>query len=112
MVRASRRQILRELRQRGLLLVTDRVLPSLVGMVSGEPVRGSWWAHPKAEEIYTILESLEGDEALIVKLVSKKTDARAPFSLARTLGPRDRQRAMADERAHHRSPAALEERRA
>lgn len=63
----------RELERRGLLLMTDPELPSVTGIVAGEPVRGSWWSHPKARAIYTVLEALEDDEAaLFVKLVAKK----------------------------------------
>jgi hypothetical protein len=70
--RGSRTRVLRELRRLGLLLVTDPVLPSVAGLVAGEPVHGSWWAHPKGHEIFQVLESIEEDEALVVKLVAKK----------------------------------------
>lgn len=64
---------LRELERRGLLLVTDAELPSVTRLVAGEPVRGSWWSHPRARAIYGVLEALEDDDtALFVKLVSKK----------------------------------------
>jgi hypothetical protein len=55
-----------------LLLVCDPVLPRVAGLVAGEPVRGSWWAHPKAHEIFRVLEGFEEDEVLVVKLVEKK----------------------------------------
>ena len=40
------------LRERGLLLETDRAFPSLVAMMAGGPVMGTWWAHTLANEIY------------------------------------------------------------
>jgi hypothetical protein len=65
--------VLREIERRGLLLVTDPVLPSVTTVVAGEPVRGSWWSHPKAHEIYAVLQSLEEERSvMLVKLVSKK----------------------------------------
>lgn len=69
---SARTRVGRELRDRGLLLVTDPVLPSVCTLVAGGPIRGSWWAHPKAHEIYRVLEGIGDDEALAVKLVSKK----------------------------------------
>ena len=40
---------LKELKRYGLLLVTDARLPSLVALVAGAPVRGSWWSHPRGK---------------------------------------------------------------
>src|SRR3990172_1678201 len=67
------KQVLSEIEKQGILLVTDPVLPSVTGIVAGEPVSGSWWSHPRAHEIYAVLTSLEDDlGVLLVKLVSKK----------------------------------------
>ncbi|MGH9323781.1 MAG: AlkZ-related protein [Vicinamibacteria bacterium] len=66
-------KVLREIEKRGVLLVTDAALPSVTGLVAGEPVSGSWWSHARAHEIYAVLTSLEEEEGvLLVKLVSKK----------------------------------------
>jgi hypothetical protein len=63
----------REIEEHGILLVNDPVLPSVTRLVAGEPVRGSWWGHPKGHEIFAVLEALEDDpDLLLVKLVSKK----------------------------------------
>lgn len=48
----------------GLLLVADEVLPSVVGLVTGEAVRGSWWGHPRGAEIFHTLEALADDPDL------------------------------------------------
>lgn len=62
-----------ELERWGLLLVTDARLPSVAGQAAGEPVRGSWWAHPKAHTIVRVLGRLsEHPDILVAKLVSHK----------------------------------------
>jgi hypothetical protein len=43
---AGKRAILTALSREGLLLVSDRVLPNAVEVVSGSTVAGSWWRHP------------------------------------------------------------------
>jgi len=67
------KKVLREIEKRGILLVTDPLLPSVIGIVAGEPVSGSWWSHPRAHEMYAVLTSLEEDKGVLhVKLISKK----------------------------------------
>ncbi len=57
----------------GLLLMTDPLLPSVAGLVAREPVRGSWWAHPQSHAIYAVLMKLEQDPAVLTtKLISSK----------------------------------------
>ncbi len=57
----------------GLLLVADTRLPSVTGLVTGEPIQGSWWGHPRARAIFAVVEQMEGyAEALRTKLVSGK----------------------------------------
>ena len=66
-------RVRRALDRQGLLLVTDPVLPSVAGIVAREPVKGSWWSHPRSHEIFSVLERLEAcDHALLVKLISGK----------------------------------------
>ncbi len=55
----------------GLILVHDQALPSLTQVAVGEPVSGSWWSHPLANQIYNALGAIERD-VLRVKLVRKK----------------------------------------
>jgi len=40
--------------------------PSLVEAIVGGPVRGSWWAHPKAHAIYAVLEAVCGSRQVLV----------------------------------------------
>lgn len=61
------------LKRYGLLPVTDARLPSLVGVVVGAPVRGSWWSHPQGKAIFAAATELEDHkDVALVKLVSGK----------------------------------------
>ncbi len=55
----------------GMLLMHDRVLPSITAIATGGPVGGSWWSHPLANRIYNALGEIE-DDVLRVKLVAGK----------------------------------------
>ena len=67
------REILDILAARGLLLVQDKSLPSVVGIVTGESVRGSWWSHPKGRLVFRVLSQLgEHPDVLFTKLVFGK----------------------------------------
>jgi hypothetical protein len=61
------------LKKYGLLLLNDPALPNLCRLVAGEQVRGSWWAHPRAQEIFRVYDAFEDDpDVLILKLISGK----------------------------------------
>jgi hypothetical protein len=61
------------LRTYGLLLQQDKELPSVAGIIAGEPVRGSWWSHPKGRAIFAEVQRLEHrDDVLATRLVSGK----------------------------------------
>ena len=58
----------------GLLLQQDKTLPSVVGLVTGEALRGSWWSHPKGRLIFAILSELsERPDVVFTKLISGKS---------------------------------------
>ncbi len=62
------------LRELGVLLETDRAFPSLVALMAGAPVKGTWWAHPLANDIYMMGQRLmDHSEVLFIKLLSGKT---------------------------------------
>jgi len=64
-------RVFRELERCGLLLETDPKLPSLVALVAGGPVRGSWWGHPLGHTIFATGEALFAHpDVLLAKLVS------------------------------------------
>jgi len=72
-VQLARFRVKKELRRLGLIPVTDSTVPSLVSMVAGEPVSGSWWGHPAGQLIYRVSEALDADpDVLVLRLWRKK----------------------------------------
>ena len=58
----------------GVLLETDRAFPSITGIMVREPIKGSWWAHPMANEIYLLSRGLiQHPDVIFLKLLSGKT---------------------------------------
>jgi hypothetical protein len=58
-----------DLHQWGLLPFSDPIVPSLVSIVTGGPISGSWWGHPAGSQIYAVGEALDSDpDLLTVKL--------------------------------------------
>lgn len=55
---AGLERVLGALAQDGMLVHTDSALPSLVGLVAGAQVRGSWWSHPRGRDIYAVDQQL------------------------------------------------------
>jgi hypothetical protein len=69
----SDRSLAVALEEYGLLLLQDKVLPSAVGMITGERVAGSWWSHPRSHEIFRRLEELEAaGDVVATKLIGGK----------------------------------------
>ena len=66
-------EVLAEVRRRGLLLVHDKIFPSLTRLAIGEPISGSWWAHPLSNDVYMVSQRLQQcGEVAMIKLVSGK----------------------------------------
>lgn len=66
-------KIKRKIEEYGLLLEADPDFPSIVGMVTGEKVKGSWWGHRKGNEIFSISRQIrDDDDILLTKLISGK----------------------------------------
>ena len=62
-----------ELARNGLMLEQDRERPSLVSLIAGAPVTGSWWGHAKGQEIFAVLTALSDDpDVVIAKLIDGK----------------------------------------
>ena len=87
-------RVWKHLSEHGWLLLSDPELPSVSGMVAREPVRGSWWSHPRAHAIYAVSQDLSHhQDVLVAKLVSRKVtflhrDLWRPFlSVARSREP-------------------------
>jgi hypothetical protein len=62
-----------QLRNNGLLLLSDSDLPSVSGLVSGEKICGSWWSHKLGQTIFDVALMLDKHpDVLIMKLISRK----------------------------------------
>ena len=48
-------------------------VPSLAIAIAGEPIRGSWWSHPRSDEIFELTQAIRGrDDVLVCRLVNGK----------------------------------------
>ena len=58
----------------GVVLVGARgPVPRLVEAIAGEPIEGSWWAHPASPRIFAVLQALEETgELLLCRLIEGK----------------------------------------
>ena len=65
--------IFQQLKRFGFLLESDPKLPSVVTLITGEPLKKSWWSHPMGQTIFAVNEKLEDHkDVLITKLVAGK----------------------------------------
>jgi hypothetical protein len=60
--------------QHGVVLASARgAVPSLAEAVAGEPIRGSWWGHPRGKEIFSALSAVaDSPDVLSFRLVDGK----------------------------------------
>ncbi len=66
-------RVLGKLGEDGVLLESDPKLPSVVSIIVGHPVRGSWWGHPRSHDIHRVTGELAAHEdVLVARLVSGK----------------------------------------
>ena len=48
-------------------------VPNLADAIAGDPIRGSWWGHPKGKEIFRATEAIcESPNVLVCKLIGGK----------------------------------------
>jgi hypothetical protein len=48
-------------------------VPRMAEIIAGEPIQGSWWAHPKGREIFQVLQVLENSpDILVCRIVGGK----------------------------------------
>jgi hypothetical protein len=61
-------------RQHGVVLVSAKgAIPRLTEAIAGEPIKGSWWAHPKSHHIFAILQAVtDSEDILVCRLVDGK----------------------------------------
>jgi hypothetical protein len=62
------------IREHGVVLVSAKgPVPRLTEAIAGEPVKGSWWGHPKGKLIFDILQQVAAHEdVLMCRLVGGK----------------------------------------
>jgi hypothetical protein len=66
-------RVLAALGDNGLLLKQDKTFPNVVGILTGESLRTSWWSHPKARLIFSVLSELaDHPDVLFTKLLYRK----------------------------------------
>src|SRR6266850_4468735 len=60
--------------EQGVVLVAGKgAVPRLTEVIVGEPIKGSWWAHPKSHQIFAILRVVtDSKEILVCRLVDGK----------------------------------------
>jgi len=68
------RQGLAFVKKHGVVLLAARgAVPSLAQAIAGEAIRGSWWAHPRAHEIFEVGEAVAAHRDVVVcKLLDGK----------------------------------------
>src|SRR5215212_1091831 len=61
-------------REHGVVLASAKgPVPRLTEAIAGEPIKGSWWAHPNSSQIFRVLQAVtDSDEVLVCRLVNGK----------------------------------------
>ena len=61
-------------REHGVVLASAKgPAPRLAEVIAGEPIKGSWWAHPKGHEIFAIFQQIdESPDILVCRLINGK----------------------------------------
>jgi hypothetical protein len=73
-VAMTARRALAFIRKHGVVLETAQgPVPSLAEVITGEPVRGNWWSHPKGHEIFAVTRAVrDRDDVLVCRLIKGK----------------------------------------
>ncbi len=92
-------------RSHGVVLESAKgPIPNLADKVAGEPIRGSYWGHPKGDEIFRLTRKLRASkEILVCRLVQGKVTyihRRLWPALARLQGSLDPDRLAAIHEVH------------
>jgi len=65
--------VLAALAENQILLNQDKAVPNVVGILTGETLRASWWSHPRAHLIFAVLSQLaDHPDVLFAKLLYGK----------------------------------------
>ena len=67
-------QALAFVQKHGVVLAAGKgPVPCLAEAIAGEPIKGSWWAHPEGKQIFRLLQELgESSDVLTCRLVGNK----------------------------------------
>ena len=60
--------------EHGVVLASAKgPVPRLTETIVNEPIKGSWWAHPKSHQIFAILQAVaDSEDVLVCRLVNGK----------------------------------------
>jgi hypothetical protein len=72
--RMTAAEVLAFVEERGVVLVSAKgPVPRLTEVIAGEPIKGSWWGHPKGQQIFAILETVaDSNDVLVCRLLKGK----------------------------------------
>lgn len=61
-------------KKHGVVLVSAKgPVPTLSEAIAGEPIKGSWWGHPKGKKIFWVLDAVtDSRDVLVCRLVGGK----------------------------------------
>jgi hypothetical protein len=70
----NKKEALDFVKRHGAVLESAKgVIPSLAQAIAGEPIRGSWWGHPKGNQIYMLLNDVsDSPDVMRCRLVDGK----------------------------------------
>jgi hypothetical protein len=59
-------------REHGMVLMSAKgPVPRLTDVIAGEPIKGSWWGHPKGQQIFRVLQELgDSPDILTCRLIT------------------------------------------
>ena len=62
------------IQEHGVVLASAKgPVPRLTEAIANEPIKGSWWAHPKSHRIFAVLQVVaDSEEVLVCRLVNGK----------------------------------------
>ena len=67
-------QVASFVRKHGIVLESATgPVPSVAAAIAGEPIRGSWWSHPRSHEIFELTQAIRNrDDILVCRLINGK----------------------------------------
>jgi hypothetical protein len=70
----DQREALAFVEKHGIVLMSARgAVPNLAEAIAGEPIRGSWWGHPKSHHMFRVFEAVcDSGQVLVCRLVGGK----------------------------------------